>query len=135
MEDLTRRSSAKSFVVKIMTIKIGGYRTTLQLQLALEVFRDELAVEAAVLDEDFVGALAGDDDSAEVDAGDVRLERGLIANRAAVIGFVELHAEALDEIEVGMVAGEGKDEVIGDGHIAVGCGDGDVVLGDVGDVA
>src|ERR1035441_934502 len=124
MEDLTRRSSAKSFVVKIMTILIGeGVRQNLQLQLALQVFRDELAVEAAVFDEDFVGALAGYDDSTEVDAGDVGLKRRLIAHWAAIVGFVEFDAEAFDEVEVGMVAGEGEDEVSGDGHIAVGCGD------------
>jgi len=30
-------------------------------------------VEAAVLDEDLIGALAGDDDTGEVDAGDIAL--------------------------------------------------------------
>src|ERR1035437_10349654 len=120
-----------------MTIKIGGggYRTTLQLQLALEVFSDEFAVEAAVLDEDFVGALAGDDDSAEVDSGDVGLERCGVAHGTAVVRVVELHAEALDEVEVGVVAGEGEDEVVGDGQAARGRGDGYVVFGDVGDIA
>ena len=74
---------------------------------------DECAVEAAVLDEDFVGALAGDDDAGEIDAGNVALERGGIADRAAVVGLVELDAEPLDEVEVGMVAGEREDEVVG----------------------
>jgi hypothetical protein len=45
-------------------------------------------VEASVLDEDLVGALAGDDDSGEVDAGDVGLESGGVAEGAAVVGGV-----------------------------------------------
>ncbi len=70
-------------------------------------------MEAAVLDEDLVGALAGDDDTGEVDAGDVALERGGIADRAAVVVLVELDAERFEELEVGSVAGEREDEVIG----------------------
>ncbi len=98
------------------------------------MFRDELAVEAAVFDEDLVGAFAGDDDSREVDAGDVALERGGVADGAAGVGFVEADAEALDEAEVGVVAGQGEDEVVGQGELAFGGGEGHGVFGDAGDV-
>ncbi len=70
-------------------------------------------MEAAVFDEDFVGALAGNDDSGEIDSGYVGFEGGGIADRAAGVGFFELHAERLDEIEVGVIAGQGEDEMVG----------------------
>ena len=73
-------------------------------------------MEAAVLDEDLVGAPAGDDDAGEVDAGDVGLQRRGVADRAAVVGLVEADAELLQEAEVGVVAGEGEDEIVGDGE-------------------
>ena len=73
-------------------------------------------MEAAVFDEDFVGALAGDDDAGDVNAGDVGLEGGGIVDGAAIVFGVEMDAEALDEGEVGVVAGEGEDEVVGDGE-------------------
>ena len=99
----------------------------------LEVFGDELAVEAAVLDEDLVGAPAGEDDSGEVDAGDVGLQRRGVAERAAVVGLVEADAELLQEAEVGVVSGEGEDEIVGDADAAAGSGEGDLVLGDARD--
>ncbi len=77
-------------------------------------------MEAAVLDEYLVGAFAGDDDAGEVDAGDVGLKRCGVADRAAVVRVVEGDAEALDEAEVGVVAGEGEDEVVGQGDGAGG---------------
>ncbi len=69
-------------------------------------------MEAAVFDEDFVGPLAGDDYASEIDAGDVAFERRGIADWAAVVGFVQLHAQAFDEVEVRMIASQGEDEMI-----------------------
>ena len=89
-----------------------------------EVLGDELAVEAAVFDEYLVGAAAGEDDTGEVDAGDVGLERRGVADGGAVVGLVEADAEFFQEAEVGVVAGEGEDEVVGDGNLASGGGDG-----------
>src|ERR1039458_3276847 len=109
---------------------VGQY---LQLQLALQVCGDELAVEAAVLDKYFVGALAGDDDACEVDAGDVGFERGRIAYGAAVVRLVQFHAQPLDEVEVGGIADEGEDKVVGQRDRAGGRGQGDVIFGDFGD--
>ena len=80
----------------------------------LQVFGDELAVEAAVFDEYLVGAAAGDYDTGEVDAGDVGLQRRGVADGAAVVGLVEADAELLQEAEVGVVSGEGEDEIVGD---------------------
>ena len=102
-------------------------------EFSLEVFGDELAVEAAVLDEDFVRPFAGDDDASEIDAGHVRFEGRWVADGAAVVGLVKLHAETLDEVEVGMVPREREYEVIRNGEAAARGGESDVVLGDVGD--
>ena len=78
----------------------------------LQIHCDQLAVEAAVLDKDLVGPLAGDDDSGEVDARDIALERRRIADRAAVVRFVQLHAERSMKLEVRVIAGEREDELI-----------------------
>ena len=58
-------------------------------QFSPQIFCYQLAVEAAILDEDFVGPLAGDDHSCEIDSRDVALERRGIAHRATVIRFVQ----------------------------------------------
>jgi len=71
-------------------------------------------VEAAVFDEDFVGALACYDDACEVDAGHVGFEGCWIADWAAGVGVVEVDAKGFDEAKIGVVAGEGEDELIGD---------------------
>src|ERR1017187_8443350 len=111
----------------------GGVGQKSQLQLALQVFGDELAVEAAVLDKYFVGAFAGDDDAGEVDAGDVGFERGRVAYGAAVVRLVQLHAQPLDKPEVGVIADESEDKVVGQRDPAVGRGQGDVVFRDLCD--
>lgn len=94
-----------------------------------------MAVESAVFYEDFVGSLAGYDDSGEIDAGYVAFERCWVAEGATVVAAVELYAELLDEIEVGMIAGEGEDEVVFEGQRAFGRGEFDFIFGDVGDSA
>src|ERR1700754_2191683 len=88
-----------------------------------EMASDERAVEAAVLDEDLVGALARYDDAGEVDAGDVAFERCGIADGAAAVGFVEAYAEFFDKAEVWVVAGEREDELVCEDELALGCGE------------
>jgi hypothetical protein len=90
-------------------------------------------MESPVFDEDLAGAIAGYDDTGEIDAGDVALERCRIADGATIIGGVQLDAEVLDEAEVGVVAGEGEDEVVGDDLGAFGGGEGHVIFRDAGD--
>jgi hypothetical protein len=109
----------------------GGTPEMLSFQIPFKVFSDELAVEAAVFDEDFVGAFAGDDDAAEVDARNIGLERGGIADRASIVGCVECDAERFDESEVGVVTGQREDEVIWQRDRACGCCKGDVVFADI----
>jgi len=98
-----------------------------------QMLGDELAVEASVFDEDLVGSLSGDDDSGEVDSWHVAFERGGVADGAARVGLVQGDTEALDETEVGVIAGEGEDEVIWQGEFALGSGEGDGVFGDADD--
>ena len=52
----------------------------------------------------------------EINAGDVGLEGGGVADGAAGVFGVELDAERFDEGEVGVVAGESEDELVGDGE-------------------
>ncbi len=70
-----------------------------------EGLRDQFSVEAAVLDEDLVRALACDDHSREIDARNVAFECGWIADRAAVVRGIQLDSEPFDEVEVRMIAG------------------------------
>jgi hypothetical protein len=68
---------------------------------------DLAAVEASILDEDFAGVNAADEDSGDVDAGDVGFESFEIDARLARFG-VEFDADAFEELEVGMIAGHGE---------------------------
>ena len=89
----------------LATDRLGG-------ECGAEMLGDELAVEATVFDEDFVGTLARDYDSGEIDSGDVTLECRGVADGAAVVAFVEGDAEAFDKAEVRMIAGERENEVV-----------------------
>ena len=102
-------------------------------ELSSKIFCDELAVEAPVLDKDFVGALAGDDYTGEIDAGDVAFERGRITDRTTIVRLVQRNAEVFDEVEIGMVTGESEDKLIRDGYNTIGRGQGYIVFGDIGD--
>ncbi len=68
---------------------------------------DLAAVEASILDEDFAGVEAADEDSRDVDAGDVGFESFEIDAGLARFG-VELDAGAFEELKIGMVAGHGE---------------------------
>ena len=104
-------------------------------ELRAERIGDELAVEASILDEDLVGALAGHDDAGKVDAGYVGLKRAGVANRAAIIGLVQADAKALNEGEVGVVAGKGEDKVVFKGESALRRLQDHLIFGDVLDGA
>src|SRR6185437_8578913 len=83
----------------------------LRLLLGGEGGGDLYAVETAVLNEDFVGAGAGHDDSGEIDTGYVAFERFLVADGEAVDAGTG-DAETFEKSEVGMIAGESEDEVV-----------------------
>ena len=76
-------------------------------------------VEAAVLNEDLVGARAGHDHPGQINARHIALQRLRIADGQPVRPF-EAHAQPLQKVEVGMVAGHGEDKVVGDGVAALG---------------
>lgn len=83
---------------------------------------DLAAVEASILDENFAGVKAADEDSGDVDAGDVGLEGFEIDARLARFG-IEFDAGGFEELEVGMVAGHGESVESGErfGAVAVLC--------------
>jgi len=99
-----------------------------------QMFGDELAVEATVFDEDFVGSLAGDDDSGKIDTGNVALKCGGVADGAASVGLVEGNSQTFNKAEVGVIAGEGEDELVGQDDFAFGSCQIDVVFVDPCDV-
>ena len=105
----------------------------LEEKLRAERVRDLLAVKAAVFNEDFVRALTGYDHAGEVDARDIGLKRAGIVMRDLIVGGVERDAKRLDKGEVGVVAGEGEDEVVRQGEGARGGGKGDGVGGNIDD--
>ena len=88
-------------------------------------------MESTILDEDFIGAFPGDDDTGEIDSRDIALERRGIAPRAAIVGLIETHPQPLDEVKVGMVAGERKDEVVRQRYRAFRRFEPHIVFGDV----
>src|SRR5215469_13888650 len=65
------------------------------------------AVEASVLDEDFAGVEAADEDSGDVNSGDVGFESFEVDFGLARFG-VETNADGFEELEIGMIAGHGE---------------------------
>ena len=76
---------------------------------------------------------ACDDDAGEIDAGYVALEGCRVADGAAVVCLVEVHAEPLDKREVRVVAGEREDDVVRDRLLACRGAEGDGVFVDLFD--
>src|SRR6202051_5087513 len=81
------------------------------------MIRNQLPVEAAVLDENFAGAGAGYDDSGDVDSGDVGFQGRGIADGAELFGG-KFDADAAQEIVIGMVSGEPEDKIVGQANRA-----------------
>src|SRR5258708_2478064 len=98
-------------------------------QLELQVRGDLLAVEAAVLNENFVGAGAGNNYACHIYSGDIAFERHRIADRTALI-FGKLDAHAAQEVIVRVVANQGHDEVVLQAHVAARCDDDNMVHSD-----
>ena len=64
-------------------------------------------MEAAVLDENFAGVKAADEDSGDVNSGDVAFEGFRIQLRLARFG-IEANAGVFEERKIGMIAGHGE---------------------------
>src|SRR5271155_4407599 len=80
-------------------------------ELSLDILGNLTAMKTAVLDENLVGAHAGNDHSGEAEPRYIALQRLRIARRAAVLPF-QLYANRSQKIKVGVVPGQGKDKVI-----------------------
>src|ERR1700678_2821586 len=80
-------------------------------QLAFQVVGDLPAVEAAVLDEDFVGPRAGNNHACYINAGHIALQRYWVANWPALLTR-QFNAHAAQKVVVGMVANQGQDKII-----------------------
>ena len=89
---------------------------------------DLRAMEATVLYEDFVGSRAGYDDAGEIDTGDVAFEGLRIEGGGSVLA-VESDAEGFEELEVGVIAGHGEDEIIFECALAFGGAETDGIRG------
>src|SRR5713101_2636501 len=72
---------------------------------------DLFAVEPAVLDKDLAGARSSHDYTGHVDAWDIALERDRIAHRPLLLSR-QLYADTGQEVEVRMVPGERKNEIV-----------------------
>src|SRR5580765_1163921 len=70
-------------------------------ELPLKIQRDLAAVKAAILDENLVRAVAGDNDTGKVDARDVGFERFQVDAGFAIREFSDLYADASKEIKIG----------------------------------
>src|SRR5579864_4739292 len=80
-------------------------------QLLAQIGGDELAVEASILDEDFIGARAGHDYTRHVDSRHIALQRLRVANRAALLRR-KLNSHAGQEVVIGVVAGHGENKIV-----------------------
>src|ERR1039458_4966494 len=86
-------------------------RTSSRLEFLLDVGNDLLAVEAAVLDENLVRIHPGDNDSGQIDAGYVALQ-SLRVTLGTVRLRIDFHARLAEEVEIRVVAREGKDKIV-----------------------
>src|SRR5579872_590228 len=68
---------------------------------------DLAAVEASIFDENFTGVQAAEQNAGQINSGDIAFERFEIAIRLARFG-IEADSETLQEREIGMIAGHGK---------------------------
>src|SRR5882762_11885994 len=71
----------------------------------LQCLNDLLAVEAPVFYENLAGVPSADHHSRQMDARHIALQRIRIQRRPAAFR-IQLHAQALDEREIGVVAGQ-----------------------------
>src|ERR1017187_10396603 len=88
-------------------------------ELFAQIAGDQFAVEAAILNEDFVGLGAGDDDTRHIDSRHVRLQSLGIAYGAQLLGR-QLDANAAQEVVVRMVSGEREDKIVFHSYCAGG---------------
>src|SRR5215467_638275 len=79
--------------------------------------RDLLAVKAAILDKNLVGARSGHDHTCNIDSRHVALERNGIAHRTTLLGR-EFDSHGAKKFIVGMISGEREDKVVLDSHLA-----------------
>src|ERR1039457_7027715 len=79
-----------------------------------------MPVQAAILNEDFIGARTGHNHSSQVDARHIALQRLRVADRQPVVAF-EAHTQLAQKVEVGVVASHGKDKIVLDRLAALGC--------------
>src|ERR1700676_236690 len=80
---------------------------------------DLAAMEAAILNENFIGSHACNDHSSKVETGDIAFERLRITGRAAVLPL-HAHTKSSQKIKVGMVPRQGKHVVVIDGNGTLG---------------
>src|SRR6266852_1679507 len=100
-----RAETARS--IPAQTHRTDGARSQRLAQMGGDLF----AVEAAVLDKDLAGARSGHDYTGHVDAWDIALERDRIAHRPLLLSR-QLYADTGQEVEVRMVPGERKNEIV-----------------------
>src|SRR3974390_3168278 len=80
-------------------------------ELLAKVDGDQAPVEPAVLDENLAGAGPCHDDTCDVDARDIGLERFGVAE-GTILFVAQLKADAAQEVVVGVIADEREDEVV-----------------------
>src|SRR6266852_3270483 len=100
-----RAETARS--IPAQTHRTDGARSQRLAQMGGDLF----PVKAPVLDENFAGARSGHDYTGHVDAWDIALERDRIAHRPLLLSR-QLYADTGQEVEVRMVPGERKNEIV-----------------------
>ena len=96
-------------------------------QLLLQVRRNLPAVKTSILNEYLIRSHAGDDDASQVNARNTTLQGLRIHHRLLVIIAAKSASQLADEFEIGMVAGQGKDPIVGEPYFALGSVQNDMV--------
>src|SRR5271157_925778 len=111
------RSLASSVWEAIADGKSGGY--WFRFQLFFQICRNGLSVESAVFDEDFARTHARHNHAREVNTWHAALERLRIDHWLLVVVAAEPASQAADELEIRMIARQGKDPVIRQRHLSL----------------
>src|SRR5215468_12706131 len=94
----------------------GGCGTA---EFALEVGGDLVAMEPAVLDKDLGGAVSRDNDSGQIDPGNIGFERFGVDTWAAIRWRADFDPDLAEKLQIRVIAGEREHKVVLEGQFAV----------------
>ena len=81
------------------------------IRALFNIIDDELAVKTAIFDKDLVGASSRNENSRQIEAGNVAFKSFRVAYRTVTL-WIDLHPRPAQQINVRMIAGEREHEIV-----------------------